>query len=183
MWSHQSFFFFNCSSSHQDEHKYRQDVEDSVSEQRPPAQGDRLQRDESHTHTRACTHAHKSKANVRQNCELFFWDLAVFVQNFFISLPDVSPCVYLSCKDATDSNDDQDIKNGWSHYSAHTHVPFSDKHPWNTINRDKQNNKSTTAGKTNKLNSSLRLIPLAIFSRKVSTLHLWVLIRTVIAGG
>lgn len=66
---HQIFFFFNCGSSHQDEHKYWQDVEDSVSEQRPPAQGDRLERDESCT--RACTHKRKAN-NVWQNYKFLF---------------------------------------------------------------------------------------------------------------
>lgn len=45
------------------------------------------------------------------------------------SHPDISLCVYLSCKDAADSNDDQDIKDGRSHYRPHPHVPFSDEYP------------------------------------------------------
>lgn len=43
--------------------------------------------------------------------------------------PDTCLCVYLSCKDAADSNDDQDIKDGRSHYRPHPHVPFSDEYP------------------------------------------------------
>lgn len=46
--------------------------------------------------------------------------------------PDISLRVYLSCKDAADSNDDQDIKDGRSHYRPHPHVPFSDEYPWET---------------------------------------------------
>lgn len=45
------------------------------------------------------------------------------------SHPDTSLRVYLSCKDAADSNDDQDIKDGRSHYRPHPHVPFSDEYP------------------------------------------------------
>lgn len=113
-----AFSLFNCGSSHQDEHKYRQDVEDSVTEQRPPAQGDRLERGEPSAH--AHTHAGKSKANRLGG---FGGEFPPFPPRHF------TVCVYLPRKDATDSNDDQDIKDGRSHYSPHTHVPFSDKHP------------------------------------------------------
>lgn len=37
--------------------------------------------------------------------------------------------VYLSSEDATEANDDQDVKDSWSHDSSHTNVSFCDKHP------------------------------------------------------
>lgn len=39
------FFFFDRKISHQNEHHYGQDVEDSVPKQRPPAERDRLKRE------------------------------------------------------------------------------------------------------------------------------------------
>lgn len=39
-------------------------------------------------------------------------------------------CLYLSCEDATEADDDQDIKDSWSHNSPHAHVSLCDKHPY-----------------------------------------------------
>lgn len=38
-------------------------------------------------------------------------------------------CLYLSCKDATEADDDQHVKDSWSHDSPYTHVSLCDKHP------------------------------------------------------
>lgn len=37
-------------------------------------------------------------------------------------------CLYLSCEDATEANDDQDIEHSWSHNSPHAHISLCDKH-------------------------------------------------------
>ncbi len=43
--------------------------------------------------------------------------------------------LYLSREDATDADDDQDVKDSRSHDSSHTHVSLCDKHPWKRQNR------------------------------------------------
>ena len=37
---------------------------------------------------------------------------------------------YLPCKEATHTDDAEDVEDSWSHDGPHTHVTFSDEHPW-----------------------------------------------------
>lgn len=38
--------------------------------------------------------------------------------------------LYLARKDATNTNDDQDVEDRWAHDGADPHVSFSDEHTW-----------------------------------------------------
>lgn len=49
--------------SHQNKHQNGQDVEDSITKQRPPAQRDRLEKTDAHTHTHCTYKVESDQAN------------------------------------------------------------------------------------------------------------------------
>lgn len=53
----------------------------------------------------------------------------LWLKGIYTLLLEVCVCVYLACEDATEANDDQDIKDSWSHNCPHTHISLCDKHP------------------------------------------------------
>ena len=44
--------------------------------------------------------------------------------------------LYLSCEDATEADDDQDVEDRRAHDGAHPHVPLGDEHSWSRGNRE-----------------------------------------------
>lgn len=85
--------------SHHDEGEDRQDVVGGVSEQRPPCQHHRLWRDVT---------------------SVSLWKLLTDVSKTWFS--------YLSCKDAAQADDDQDVEDGRADDGADADVSFSDEH-------------------------------------------------------
>lgn len=111
---------FNVCVSHQNKHQDGQDVKDSITKQRPPAQRDWLEKADTNTHCKynvEADQANKDNHSLGQKFCVLYW------QQMTHSMP------YLSGEDATEADDDQDVKDGRSHNSSHTHISFCDEHP------------------------------------------------------